>query len=98
LVHVRDVQPLCPDMEGNRRGWFVYVVQLQHAANRDAVIRELAAEGIQSKLYLPAIHLMPHYRERFGYGPGDFPVAEDVAASSLALPFLSTWRSGRRGA
>ncbi len=88
LVHVRGVQPPCPDMEGNRRGWFVYVVQLPRTANRDAVIRELAAEGIQSKPYLPAIHLMPHYRERYGYKPGDFPVAEDVAARSLALPFF----------
>ncbi len=88
LVHVRGVQPPCPDMEGNRRGWFVYVVQLPRAANRDAVIRELAAEGIQSKPYLPAIHLMRHYRERFGYREGDFPVAEDIAARSLALPFF----------
>jgi perosamine synthetase len=88
LVHVRGVQPPCPDMEGNRRGWFVYVVQLPRTADRDAVIRELAAEGIQSKPYLPAIHLMPHYRERYGYKEGDFPVAEDVAARSLALPFF----------
>ena len=73
LVHVRRVQPPCPDMEGNRRGWFVYVVQLPRAANRDAVIRELAAEGIQSKPYLPAIHLMRHYRERFGHRGGRLP-------------------------
>jgi dTDP-4-amino-4,6-dideoxygalactose transaminase len=36
-------------------------------ANRDAVIKELAAEGVQSKPYLPAIHLMRYYRERFGH-------------------------------
>jgi len=51
-------------------------------------VRELAAHGIQSKPYLPAIHLMSFYRERFGHREGEFPVCEDVAARSLALPFF----------
>jgi perosamine synthetase len=63
-------------------------VQLPRGAARDAVIRELAAAGVQSKPYLPAIHLMSFYRERFGHEPGEFPVCEDVAARSLALPFF----------
>ena len=47
----------------------------------------LSPAGIQSKPYLPAIHLMSFYRERFGHREGEFPVCEDVAARSLALPF-----------
>ena len=43
--------------------------------------------GVQSKPYLPAIHLMSYYRERFGHREGEFPVCEDVAARSIALPF-----------
>ncbi len=35
---------------------------------------------------MPAIHLMSFYRERFGHREGEFPVCEDVAARSLALP------------
>ncbi len=88
LENVRGVETPCPDMEGSRRGWFVFVVQIPRRCNRDAVIKELAAEGIQSKPYLPAIHLMRFYRERFGHEPGDFPVCEDVAARSIALPFF----------
>jgi perosamine synthetase len=42
---------------------------------------------VQSKPYLPAIHLMSYYRETFGHRPGEFPVCEDVAERSLALPF-----------
>ena len=41
-----------------------------------------------SKPYLPAIHLMSFYRERFGHREGEFPVCEDVAARSVALPFF----------
>jgi perosamine synthetase len=88
LENVKGVELPCPDMEGSRRGWFVFVVQLPRRVERDGVIRALAAEGIQSKPYLPAIHLLRFYRERFGYKPGDFPVCEDVAARSLALPFF----------
>jgi dTDP-4-amino-4,6-dideoxygalactose transaminase len=28
--------------------------------------------------------------ERFGFRPGDFPVAEDIGKRSLALPFSGT--------
>ena len=43
---------------------------------------------MQSKPYLPAIHLMTYYREVFGHREGEFPVCEDVAARSVALPFF----------
>jgi perosamine synthetase len=77
----------CADAEGNRRGWFVFVVQLPAGTDRNGVIAALARRGIQSKPYLPAIHLMSFYRERFGHREGEFPVCEAVAARSLALPF-----------
>ena len=56
--------------------------------DRDATVRALREIGIQSKPYLPAIHLMSYYREAFGYRPGEFPVCEDIAERSLALPFF----------
>jgi dTDP-4-amino-4,6-dideoxygalactose transaminase len=88
LGGIEDLQLPCPDSGGDRRGWFVFVVQLPRRCDRDAVVRALAAERIQSKPYLPAIHLMSFYRERFGHREGEFPVCEDVAARSLALPFF----------
>jgi dTDP-4-amino-4,6-dideoxygalactose transaminase len=77
-----------------RRSWFVFVVQLPADADRDAVIRGLAEQGIASKAYLPCIHLQPLYRERFGFKGGEFPVAERVAARSLALPFFTAMGEG----
>ena len=65
-------------------------------ADRDAVIADLAQRGIASKAYLPCIHLMPLYRERFGFRGGEFPVAEDASrARSLALPFFGAIDRGR---
>jgi perosamine synthetase len=76
-----------PDEGGERRGWFVYVVQVPDGVDRDDTIRALREHGVDSKPYLPAIHLMTFYRERFGHREGEFPVCEDVAKRSLALPF-----------
>lgn len=78
----------CRDEGDARRGWFVFVVQVPEDRDRDETIRYLADQGIQSKPYLPAIHLMEPYRERFGYREGQFPVTESVAARSIALPFF----------
>jgi len=88
LADVDGLELPCPDSDGNRRGWFVYVVQLPEHVDRDATVGQLAERGIQSKPYLPAIHLMSFYRERYGYREGQFPVCERVAARSLALPFF----------
>ena len=84
----------CEDADGNVRGWFVFVVQLPHGIERDGAITALRERGVQSKPYLPAIHLMSLYRERFGHRPGEFPVCEDVAARSIALPFYPTLTDG----
>jgi perosamine synthetase len=87
LLEIEDLGLPCEDSEGDRRGWFVFVVQLPRGVERPKIISALSRVGIQSKPYLPAIHLMSFYRERFGHRGGEFPVCEDVAARSLALPF-----------
>jgi perosamine synthetase len=88
LGAIEGLQLPCADLDGDRRGWFVFVVQLPPDVERDATVRALNARRVQSKPYLPAIHLMSFYRERFGHREGEFPVCEDVAARSLALPFF----------
>jgi perosamine synthetase len=84
-----------PDTGGDCRSWFVYVVKLPADVDRDATIEALRARGIDSKPYLPAIHLMSFYRERFGHREGEFPVCEDVARRSLALPFFPQLTEGQ---
>ena len=95
LMDIEGLELPCPDRRGDRRGWFVFVVQLPRGVGRDAIVGALAAAGIQSKPYLPAIHLMSFYRERFGHRAGEFPVCEDVAARSLALPFFPQMSEGQ---
>ena len=95
LAEIEKLELPCPDDGGDRRSWFVYVVQLPHGVARDEAITGLRVLGVQSKPYLPAIHLMSFYRERFGHRPGEFPVCEDVAARSVALPFFPAMTEGQ---
>lgn len=95
LAGIEGLELPCPDSGGDRRGWFVFVVQVPRGVDRDETVRALAAVGVQSKPYLPAIHLMSFYRERFGHREGEFPVCEDVAARSLALPFFPEITEGQ---
>jgi perosamine synthetase len=94
LAGVEGLELPCADAGGDRRSWFVYVVQLPPGVDRDAAVTALHERGVGSKPYLPAIHLMSLYRERFGHREGEFPVCEDVARRSLALPFFPQLTDG----
>jgi perosamine synthetase len=95
LAGIEELQLPCPETGRIRRGWFVYVVQLPAGFDRDDVIRALSDRAIPSKPYFPAVHLMSYYRERFGHREGEFPVCEDVAARSIALPFFPEMTEGQ---
>mgnify|MGYP000574853940 CR=1 FL=1 len=95
LAGHEDLDLPCEDAGGDERGWFVFVVQLPHRVDRDETIVALRERGVQAKPYLPAIHLMSFYRERFGHREGEFPVCEDVAARSIALPFFPQLTEGQ---
>ena len=89
LASVRGVKTL-PDAPHTTRSWFVYVVVLDAGIDRQKVIARLEALGVQSRAYFSPIHLQPFYREAFGYSEGAFPVCEDIANRTLALPFYNS--------
>jgi perosamine synthetase len=66
----------------------VYVVKVAEGVDRDAVVESLSAQGIEAGLYVPAVHLQPYMRERYGFAEGTCPVAEDACSRTLALPFF----------
>ncbi len=78
--------PLADD-DAHRRSWFVYVVALAPGIDRAAVMAALRSQGISTAEYVPCVHLQPYLRERFGFAEGLCPVAEGIAARTLALPF-----------
>ncbi len=78
-----------PRRDGDQHAWHLYVVRLNLDAiriGRDEVIRRLSEAGIGTSVHFIPLHLHPHYQRRYGYRPGDFPVAEQIFERSISLP------------
>jgi perosamine synthetase len=94
LATVDGVEPPAPDDAEHRRSWFVYVVKLDAALDRDAVMDALRAQGVATADYVPCIHLQPYMREQYGFAEGLCPVAEETARRTMALPFFTQIEPG----
>ena len=66
--------------------WFVFVIRLDPSIDRKLLIDQLESVGVPTRPYFSPLHLEPVFAD-LGHRRGDFPVAERVAASTLALPF-----------
>jgi dTDP-4-amino-4,6-dideoxygalactose transaminase len=70
--------------------WHMFCVCVDYSAlrtDRTSFVAALKARGIVAGIHYPPIHLFGLYR-RFGYGPGDFPVAERIGRETLTLPLF----------
>ena len=67
----------------NRHVWHLYVIL---HPERDRIQAQLGERGVSTGLHYPIpVHLQQAYDD-LGHRPGDFPVAEQVAAQCLSLP------------
>jgi len=72
--------------------WFVFVVRLAEGftrRQRDSILEAMREQNIQVSNYFSPVHLQPFMVERYGYKKGDFPAAESVSGSTIALPFYN---------
>ena len=65
--------------EGDVHGWQAYVLQVD---DRDRILAQLRADGIEAQIGTYALHLLGAYRDQ-----GSFPCATQVFDRALALPF-----------
>jgi len=89
------------DFPGMTRSWFVFAVLVPtrlKGLGRDRLIKRLQEQGIGCAHYFPALHLQPYLVKELKHQRGDFPLTEDVADRSLAIPFhhLLTLRDQER--
>jgi dTDP-4-amino-4,6-dideoxygalactose transaminase len=69
--------------EGATHVYHLYVV---HTPQRAALQQHLTAQGIGSMIHYPVPpHLQQAY-QAFGFAPGSFPIAEELANTCLSLP------------
>jgi UDP-4-amino-4,6-dideoxy-N-acetyl-beta-L-altrosamine transaminase len=72
-----------------RSSYHLYVIQVPR---RSKVYATLQARGIGVQIHYLPVHLHPLYRTRFGFKPGDFPVAEAYYERALSLPIFPRLR------
>ena len=77
LAHLPVLLP-CAD-DGDVHGWQAYVIQVD---DRDRVLAELRAQGIEAQIGTYSLPLLGAYRDQ-----GEFPGAWRVFERALALPF-----------
>ncbi|HET7749142.1 MAG TPA: DegT/DnrJ/EryC1/StrS family aminotransferase [Terriglobales bacterium] len=71
------------ELEYARSNYHLFVIRIQE---RDTLLEYLGEAGIGAMVHYPLpIHLQAAFRH-LGYKPGDFPVAERLAAEVLSLP------------
>lgn len=76
---------LLPRNDWSEPIWHIFPV---FHAQRDEFRSRLQALGVQSGVHYPRpVHLQPAYAS-LGYEPGDFPIAEELAATELSLPMF----------
>lgn len=71
--------------------YHLYVIRLDLGllnTSRDVIFNDLRAEGIGVNVHYAPVHLQPYYREQFGTGPGQCPVAEAASQEILSLPMF----------
>ncbi|HKS27270.1 MAG TPA: DegT/DnrJ/EryC1/StrS family aminotransferase [Pyrinomonadaceae bacterium] len=73
---------------------YIFPVLLKSAEMRGPFITELKAQGIQTSIHYPPVHLFEYYRERFDYAPGALPITEDACSRQVTLPLYPTMREG----
>ncbi|UXY15555.1 UDP-4-amino-4,6-dideoxy-N-acetyl-beta-L-altrosamine transaminase [Chitiniphilus purpureus] len=77
------------EADGVTSCFHLYVPCIDFAAlglTRAEAMQRLLAQGIGSQVHYIPVHTQPWYRETYGYGPGDCPVAEAYYAQCLSLP------------
>jgi dTDP-4-amino-4,6-dideoxygalactose transaminase len=69
--------------------WHLYMVRVDPEGSpmsRDELITALAARGIGTSVHFIPIHRLEYYRDRYGYSPEDFPVANTAFEQLVSLP------------
>lgn len=65
--------------------WHLFALQAENNL-RDELAEYLREHDINPTTHYKPVPLMPYYRERYGYKPGDFPEAEKYYEQEISLP------------
>ena len=74
---------------GCRHGWQSFVCDVDASKAplpRNVIMQQLEQQGVSTRPGTHAVHMLQYYQNRFGFHPGDFPVARDCDRNSITIP------------
>ncbi len=69
--------------------WHLYVLRIRPEVvgiSRNEFLDQLKARNIGFSVHYKPLHMMSFYAGKYGYAPGDFPVAQDAYSRMMSLP------------
>ena len=78
--------------EDCQHAWHLYILRLnldQWSIGRAKIIDLLKEQNIGASVHFMPLHLHSYYRDKYGYQPEDFPVANSEYERAISLPLYS---------
>jgi dTDP-4-amino-4,6-dideoxygalactose transaminase len=75
--------------DGSRHALHLYALWVdwdETGMTRQDLVTGLRDLGIGTGWHFPAVHLQQYYRERYGYEPGSYPIAESIGDRTVSIP------------
>ena len=72
--------------KGEVSGHHLFTVLLPREVQRDGVLRRMEEHGIGCAVNYRAVHTLKYFREKFGYKPEDFSIADEMGNRTISLP------------
>ncbi len=89
FAEMPELQIPCHGPHPSHHAWHLYTLRLMPEKlniSRADFIERLKEKGIGTSVHFIPLHLHPYYRNRYGYKPGCYPVAEDLYEREISLP------------
>jgi len=74
---------------GKIHAWHLYVIRIIPAmwkVSRNEIINLINKKGIGISVHYIPVHMHSYYIKKYGYKPGDFPVAKELSETVITLP------------
>lgn len=85
-----EIVQLTPQQHPDINGGYSYHLYIIQCEKRAELYQYLKENEVNTQVHYIPIHLQPYYKEKYGYGNGDFPVAEKYYDRALSLPLYPT--------
>lgn len=86
LMDIGDFDFMEAPQKNEISGHHLFTILLPKKVSRDQVIEKMEANGIGCAVNYRALHTLTYFKEKFGYKPEDFPIANEIGNRTISLP------------